>query len=145
MCNGMPWLDTHVTVSGVARMSSGNRRTVWKPGSTAVPRPTTILNPRVSLTCSVLECAPRPEMIRASFGSATRQTIRNRMRRTTTAIAAMIRYVQSISPPRERQLDGASDVHGAGRVEVDDDNLRPHLEHLVGRRVSVEGLGGTPD
>src|SRR5690348_9515461 len=122
MCSGIPWLDTQVTVNGVARMSSGSRRTVWKPGRTAVPRPTTILKPRVSLTCSVLECAPRPEMISASFGSATRQTIRNTMSRATTATAATATYVQSISPPGN-ELESASDVHGAGWVVVDHDDL----------------------
>src|ERR1700754_1017660 len=83
-------------------------------------------------------------MISASFGSATRQTVRNRMRRTTTATAAMITYVQSISPPGNDELDGASDVDGPGRVVVDDDYLGPYLDHLVDRWVSVEGFGGTP-
>src|SRR5690606_18533342 len=51
----------------------------------AVPLPVTILNPRLSMPFTGFDLAPRPEMISASFGSATRQTSLNNTIRAMSA------------------------------------------------------------
>lgn len=61
-----------------------------------------ILKPRLSTPSIGLDLAPSPEMINASFGSATRQTILNStintMMATTTAIATAAMGMRP--PPR---------------------------------------------
>src|SRR5262249_46546098 len=52
-------------------MSRDSRRTLWSPGITQAPLPTTILNPRPAASPSGPWWARSPEMINASFGSAT--------------------------------------------------------------------------
>ncbi len=69
---GMPWWVTHSIPNSASRRSSVSRRTVCTPGMTRVPLPVTILKPRLSLTASLGVCSRSPEMISASFGSATR-------------------------------------------------------------------------
>src|SRR5437763_7207637 len=68
---GIPWVVTHCTSSSASWMSSDSLRTFWKPGSTYAPLPTTILKPRPAASPSGPWCARTPEMISASFGSAT--------------------------------------------------------------------------
>ena len=72
MPSGMPWWVTHSIDSGASRRSSESRRTVWTPGSTSVPLPVTMRKPMLSPAPSGEECSRRPEMTRASLGSATR-------------------------------------------------------------------------
>src|SRR3954447_1594552 len=67
----MPCVVTQSRSSSDSWMSSERRRTFCSPGMIHAPLPTTILNPRPAASPSGPACARRPEMISASFGSAT--------------------------------------------------------------------------
>jgi hypothetical protein len=84
---------TPVICSGTLRRSSESLRTVWTRGRTKVPLPEMILKPSDSATAAsrVVPFTPKPEMISASFGSATRyitfRATTSSTSATTTAIA----------------------------------------------------------
>src|SRR5919204_2665288 len=67
----MPCVVTHSRSSSASWMSSESRRTFCRPGTTNAPLPTTILKPRPAASPSGPWCARTPEMMSASFGSAT--------------------------------------------------------------------------
>ena len=78
----MPWCVTQSMASSASRRSSDSRRTVCTPGTTIVPLPVTIRKPRLSDTPSGTARSRRPEMISASFGSATRHVSLNSTKST---------------------------------------------------------------
>src|SRR5918994_1202185 len=136
MPRGMPWWVTHSIDSGASRRSSDSRRTVWMPGSTRVPLPVTMRKPMLSPAPGGEGCPRRPEITRASLGSATRHMslkIANRTTRPTTMPPARIRG--SIAPPFDAALHGADhDDAGAGRDGV-----------LGVGGIGVEGLAAAAD
>src|SRR5919204_5143033 len=67
----MPCVVTHSRSSSASWMSSDSRRTFCTPGTTNAPLPTTILKPSPAASPSGPWCARTPEMMSASFGSAT--------------------------------------------------------------------------
>src|SRR5919199_3896286 len=146
MPRGMPWWVTQSIDSWASGRSSDSRRTVWMPGSTRVPLPVTIRKPIDSPTPSGEECSRRPEMTRASLGSATRHMslkIANRTTRPTTTPPARIRG--SIAPPFDAALHGA-DHDGPRREVLDHDHPGPGGDGVLGvGRVGVEGLAAAAD
>src|SRR5215212_7407382 len=69
----MPWWVTQSMARSAWRRSSDRRRTVCTPGSTSVPLPVMILNPRLSWSSAAAGLPDlMPEMMSASLGSATR-------------------------------------------------------------------------
>src|SRR4029450_5831339 len=146
MPSGMPWWVTHSIDSGASRTSSESRRTVWMPGSTSVPLPVTMRKPMLSPAPSGEECSRRPEITRASLGSATRHMslkIANRTTRPTMMPPARIRG--SIAPPFDAALHGA-DHDGPRREVLDHDHPGPGRDGVLGLGgVGVEGLGAATD
>jgi hypothetical protein len=148
---GIPWWVTHSIASAASRIPSDRRRTVWRPGRTSVPLPVTILKPRLSLVRSVPARAPRPEMMSASFGSATRHIslnrIANAIRAATAAIATTSVIPTSIcSPSSPRRRSAGADHDGPRRVVLDDDDAAAAKDGLpdVGAG-GHEGLRPAPD
>src|SRR4029453_17473683 len=146
MPRGMPWWVTHSIDSGASRRSSDSRRTVWMPGSTSVPLPVTMRKPMLSPAPSGEECSRRPEITRASLGSATRHMslkIANRTARPTTMPPARIRG--SIAPPFDAALHGA-DHDGPWREVLDHDDTGAGRDGVRGvGGVGVEGLAAAAD
>src|SRR5215212_1773819 len=144
--SGMPWWVTHSIDSGASRRSSDSRLTVWMPGSTSVPLPVTMRKPMLSPAPSGDECSRRPEMTRASLGSATRHMslkIANRTTRPTTTTPARIRG--SIAPPFDAALHGA-DHDGPWREVLDHDDAGAGRDGVLGvGGVGVEGLAAAAD
>src|SRR4030095_13034817 len=142
----MPWWVTHSIDSGASRRSSDSRRTVWIPGSTSVPLPVTMRKPMLSPAPSGEECSRRPEMTRASLGSATRHMslkIANRTARTTTTMPA--RIWGSIASPFDAALHGA-DHDGPWREVLDHDDAGAGRDRVGGvGGVGVEGLAAAAD
>src|ERR1700752_3100124 len=146
----MPWVVTQVMLSSVSLASSDRFRTFWKPGRTSTPLPVTILNPMLSPTPSTGTCL-KPEMIKASLGSATRHMARKVSRTTSsaprTAPATMRMRPRSACmcgiPPLSL---GGADVDGARREVLDDDHPGPRVEGLPRLcRMGEEGLGSPTD
>src|SRR5882672_3700146 len=107
---------------------------------TTAPLPVTILKPRLSATPSTASWR-KPEMMRASLGSATRHIARNsrtnRTSTTTTATPMTANGLTAVPPSRGSPSSGGSDVDGAGRVVLDD-----HYASVLGNRlVAVHGMG----
>src|ERR671935_1979749 len=121
---GIPCVVTHWRSSSASWMSSESRRTFWKPGRTKAPLPTTILNPRPAASPSGPWCARRPEMIRASFGSAT-----------------LYMSIGADAPSSDGASGEPADDDGARRVLLEHDDARALLDPLglVGG-VGVVGL-----
>src|ERR1041385_7375804 len=135
---GMPWCVTQSMASSASRRSSDKRRTACTPGSTAVPFPVMILNPSVSITPSGAPRWRSPEMISASFGSATRHMALNTTTMSTTAATAT--YTINIEIPPEPALHGG-DGHSAGWEVLDDDDAGAGADGRVGvGRVGMERL-----
>src|SRR4029453_5390399 len=146
MPSGMPWWVTHSIDSGASRRSSDSRRTVWMPGSTRVPLPVTMRKPMLSPAPSGLVCSRRPEMTRASLGSATRHIslkIKNRPAGAAATPPARIRG--SMPPPFDAALHGA-DHDGTRREVLDHDHAGAGRDGVLGvGGVGVEGLAATTD
>src|SRR5512132_1096208 len=146
MPRGMPWWVTHSMDRGASRRSSDSRRTVWMPGSTRVPLPVTMRKPMLSPAPSGEECSRRPEMTRASLGSATRHMslkIANRTTRPTTAPPARSRG--SIAQPFDAALHRA-DHDGSWREVLDHDHAGAGRDGVLGvGGVGVEGLAAATD
>src|SRR5215212_7529698 len=135
--SGIPWWVTQSMLNSASRRSSVSRRTVCTPGTTSVPLPVTILNPRLSCTLSLGECSRMPEMMRASFGSATRQHALNRTMARTRATPTVARTVISVPPGSLH----AGDDHRARGVVLDHHDAAAGSDRLVRiRRVGVERL-----
>src|SRR5919204_5133936 len=126
---GMPCVVTHSRSSSASWMSSESRRTFWRPGTTNAPLPTTILNPRPAASPSGPWCARRPEMIRASFGSAT-----------------LYMSIGADAPSSDGASGEPADDDGARRVLLEHDDARALLDPLglVGG-VGVVGLVAPSD
>src|SRR5512133_2872072 len=146
MPRGMPWWVTHSMDRGASRRSSDSRRTVWMPGSTRVPLPVTMRKPMLSPAPSGEECSRRPEMTRASLGSATRHMslkIANRTARPTTTMPA--RIWGSIASPFDAALHGA-DHDGPWREVLDHDDAGAGRDGVLGvGGIGVEGLAAAAD
>src|SRR4029450_12322196 len=146
MPSGMPWWVTHSIDSGASRRSSDRRRTVWTPGSTRVPLPVTMRKPMLSPAPSGEECSRRPEITRASLGSATRHMslkIANRTARPTRMPPA--RTGGSIAPPFAAALHGA-DHDGPWREVLDHDDAGAGRDGVRGvGGIGVEGLAAAAD
>src|SRR5215213_6558058 len=129
MPRGMPWWVTQSMVSSVWRRSRERRRTVWTPGMTRVPLPVMILKPRLSWTSTAAAPPPRlmPEMMSASFGSATRHMSLKMMMAATAMTAATIRMTMSI-PAFGSHL---GDDHRAGREVLHDHDARSRQDLVV--------------
>src|SRR5829696_7158657 len=116
------------------------------PGRTRVPLPVTMRKPMLSPAPWGEECSRRPEMTRASLGSATRHMslkIANRTTRPATMPPARIRG--SIAPPFDATLHGA-DHDGPRREVLDHDHPGPGRDGvLVVGGVGVEGLAAAAD
>ncbi len=82
--SGIDWLETALTIRPVDFVPSGSRRTVWKPGMHGGAAPDDDLEAARLSSELASPWAPRPEMISASLGSATRQTVRKAMTSTST-------------------------------------------------------------
>src|SRR5918992_4254527 len=142
---GMPCLVTQATWRLVPRVSSESRRAAWKPGRTIVPLPVTILKPRLSAASPGLVRARKPEMINASFGSATRHSAFS-MSASTMMPRTAAPMVMSSSTCSPQMWCGSARlpalyVSRARRLEIDDQDLRAGLDLLVGPlRVGVERL-----
>src|SRR4051812_47394649 len=137
---GMPWCVTQSMVSSVWRRSRERRRTVWTPGSTRVPLPVTILKPRLSWTSTAVLSPPRlmPEMMSASFGSATRHMSLKMMMAATTMMATAIKKTMS-HPLSESHL---GDDDRSRREVLHDHDARTGLDHVLAiRGVGVKSLG----
>src|SRR5581483_297061 len=106
---GTPCVVTHWTSSSASWMSSESRRAVCRPGMTSAPLPTTILNPSPAASPVGPEWAPQPEMISASFGSATL-------------------YINIVSAPCLAWI--RRDHHGTRRLVLDDDRAPAGLDRL---------------
>src|SRR5438874_8433193 len=108
---------------------------------TRVPRPVTILKPRLSWTASLGVCWRSPEMISASLGSATRQHILNRTNATTAAATTTMTMVTS-----HLQCSHTGHDHRSRRVVLDHDDAGAGLELVVRLRgVGVEGFAAAAD
>src|SRR5215212_4657142 len=116
------------------------------PGSTRVPLPVTMRKPMLSPAPWGEECSRRPEMTRASLGSATRHMslkIANRTTRPATMPPARIRG--SIAPPFDAALHGA-DHDGPRREVLDHDHPGPGRDGVLGLGgIGVEGLAAAAD
>src|SRR5438477_9601708 len=95
-------------------MSSESRRAFWSPGTTMPPLPTTILKPRPAASPSGPWWARRPEMISASFGSATL-------------------YMNMAAPllPRNPRSGERAHDHRPPRLVLEHDDARAGLDSLV--------------
>src|SRR5215213_11173202 len=146
MPSWMPWWVTHLIDSGASRRASYSRRTVWMPVRTRLPLVVTMRKPMLSPAPSGEECSRRPEMTRASLGSAPRHMslkIANRTARPTTTPPARIRG--SIAPPFDAALHGA-DHDGPWREVLDHDDAGAGRDGVLGvGGVGVEGLGAAAD
>src|SRR5215216_2877798 len=146
MPSGMPWWVTHSIDSGASRRSSDSRRTVWMPGRTRVPLPVTMRKPMLSPAPWGEECSRRPEMTRASLGSATRHmSLKTANRTTRPATMPPARIRGSIAPPFDAALHGA-DHDGPRREVLDHDHPGPGRDGvLVVGGIGVEGLAAAAD
>src|SRR6478752_773482 len=126
----MPWWVTQSMASSASRRSRLRRRTVWTPGTTRVPLPVTIRKPRPSDASSGFPWSRRPEMMSASFGSATRHMERKTMKARMIAPSippAITSAVFTNAPPVRSQRgddDGArwqvlQDQHLAAGADLD--------------------------
>src|SRR3954469_8216178 len=163
---GRPCLVTHETCRLTPRVSSDSRRAVWNPGITFTPRPVMILNPRLSAVSARSTRTPSPEMISASFGSATLYSSR-RIPKTTisttmsppaaysristrlmapTPSFSVVRCVGASSTPSAAQRLPSLDINRARGFEVDHEHLGAGGEGRVRvGRVGVERLRAAPD
>jgi hypothetical protein len=129
MPSGIPWWVTQSIASSASRRSRESFRTFWTKGITNVPLPVTMRNPRVSSTPSGELCSRSPEMMSASFGSATCHIVmkRNQTRRSPT----------TMMPPIQRNTMA---ITLSGRI------LRPRTDPLLrvdSRRVACCYIGVT--
>src|SRR5215216_4044779 len=146
MPSGMPWWVTHSIDSGASRRSSDSRRTVWMPGRTRVPLPVTMRKPMLSPAPWGEECSRRPEMTRASLGSATRHmSLKTANRTTRPATMPPARIRGSIAPPFDAALHGA-DHDGPWREVLDHDDAGAGRDGVLGvGGIGVEGLAAAAD
>src|SRR5438874_423204 len=100
----MPCVVTHSRSSSASWMSRDRWRTFCSMGMVNAPLPTTILKPSPAASPSGPECARRPEIIRASLGSAT--------------------LYRNIVVPTPLPLRIAADDDGARLVVLDHDHAR---------------------
>src|SRR5262249_21297942 len=123
-------------VSSVWRRSSERRRTVWTPGITRVPLPVTILKPRLSWTSTAVAPPPRlmPEMMSASFGSATRHMSLKMTTAATMTIATAITMTMS----HTLSISHLGDDDRSGREVLHDDDAGTGLDLVVA--VGVVGV-----
>src|SRR3954453_6527749 len=164
---GRPCLVTQETCRLTPRVSSDSRRAVWKPGRTFTPRPVMILKPRLSAVSARSTRTPSPEMISASFGSATLYSNRRKPKitnsRTMSPPAAYSRISKRLmaptpslffccacvgapSTPSAAQGLPPLDVKRPRGFEVDQEPLGAGGEGLVRvGRVGVERLRAAPD
>src|SRR6478609_1132760 len=114
---------------------------------TAVPRPTTILKPRPvspGMSAELSPWAPRPEMISASLGSATRQTSLKAKTRTisaTTAAPAMVRIEVTEGSLQSRGVGGVGRGSGTSHRRGDEDDPRLRVGHDAHERADRDRVG----
>src|SRR5215207_4241420 len=141
----MPWCVTQSMASSASRRSSDRRRTVCTPGITSTPLPVTILKPRESSTSSVACAWRRPEMISASFGSATRQVALNSTTSRTRAPRAMPPATRADSIAVPLRWSHGGDDDGARGEDLHDQHAGAGADVLVVGAVGVERLGAASD
>src|SRR3954447_13663124 len=117
--------------SSASRRSSDSRRTACTPGHTSTPFPVMILKPRLSATPSGIR-SRKPEITRASFGSATRHAILNRMKKQMSAarITTAITPARGISVLLQLRLHRGDD-DGTRGVVLDHDDAAAGLDGAV--------------
>src|SRR6187551_3900665 len=105
---------------------------------TAVPRPTTILKPRPvspGMSAELSPWAPRPEMIKASLGSATRQTSLKAKTRKISATTAAPTIVKM------EVTEGSFGVVSGSHRRRDEDDAGLRVGHDADERADRDRVG----